>query len=670
VEVTANFDVNTGIVRWVFTSLDPQTLDVPDDPLAGFLPPNRHPHDGEGFVSYTVEPLSNLVTSTVIHAQATVIFDDNKPIDTPRLHNTIDALPPMSTVSPLPPHTPPSFLVTWSGTDDQGGSGVAFFDVFVSDNDGPFLPWSMETTRTRAVFTGVFGHSYTFYSVAIDNAGNREAAPSAPEATTVADLPATATHFRLVLPANPVAAGMPFTVTIIALDNANHVVSGYTGTVHFTSRDALALLPGDYTFTADDNGVHVFTVTLGTAGNQTLTVTDTQNGALTGQAATITEFPIPTAHSGPNGIVLGPDGNLWFVETTANQIGRMKPDGTINEFAIPTANSSPTAIAVGPDGNLWFTESGGNRIGRITPDGVITEFLIPTANSGPLGITQGPDGNLWFTEWGGNRIGRITPDGAITEFALPTAGSAPWGITAGPDGSLWFTEFNANQIGRITPDGATITEFSLSNANSGPESITIGPDGNLWFTEANANQIGRITPDGATITEFPIATLDSGPAAITLGPDGNLWFTETNGNQIAQITPGGTITEFLIPTDGGLPVGITVGPDGNFWFTESQGGIGQLLVGVTVTPPPSPPRPPTRTTSFLEITRGDQIFAAINREERQSTLSRPRDCGLSTVQALWAELLDSVFANFGGSFLDDAHRERGVSRTTSRQTSG
>ena len=32
-----------------------------------------------------------------------------------------------------------SFLVSWSGSDDPGGSGIASFDIFVSDNGGPFV---------------------------------------------------------------------------------------------------------------------------------------------------------------------------------------------------------------------------------------------------------------------------------------------------------------------------------------------------------------------------------------------------------------------------------------------------------------------------------------------------------------------------------------------------
>src|SRR6266700_3918680 len=69
---------------------------------------------------------------------------------------------------------------------------------------------------------------------------------------------------------------------------------------------------------------------------------------------------------------------------------------TFTEFNVSTSGSGPEGIAKGPDGNLWFTESTGNKIGKITPTGTITEYPIPTTNSGPLGITSGLDGNLWF----------------------------------------------------------------------------------------------------------------------------------------------------------------------------------------------------------------------------------------------------------------------------------
>ena len=82
-------------------------------------------------------------------------------------------------------------------------------------------------------------------------------------------------------------AGAPIQLTVSAVDSSGQVVPGYTGTVHFTSTDTAAGLPGDYTFTAADNGVHTFSVTLKTAGSQALTVTDAMTGITGTQTVTV-----------------------------------------------------------------------------------------------------------------------------------------------------------------------------------------------------------------------------------------------------------------------------------------------------------------------------------------------------------------------------------------------
>jgi hypothetical protein len=89
------------------------------------------------------------------------------------------------------------------------------------------------------------------------------------------------THFRLRAVAGA-SGSAPLDVTATALDADNQVVAGYRGTVHWTSNDPKAVLPANYTFTAADNGVHHFSVTLKTAGRNTITVTDTSSASITG----------------------------------------------------------------------------------------------------------------------------------------------------------------------------------------------------------------------------------------------------------------------------------------------------------------------------------------------------------------------------------------------------
>ena len=92
--------------------------------------------------------------------------------------------------------------------------------------------------------------------------------------------------------AQTVLAGVPQTVTATVVDANGQAVTGYLGTVHFTSSDSLAALPADYNFTATDMGVHTFQVTFNTGGAEVLTATDTANAGLKGSAnVTVTSVP-------------------------------------------------------------------------------------------------------------------------------------------------------------------------------------------------------------------------------------------------------------------------------------------------------------------------------------------------------------------------------------------
>jgi RHS repeat-associated protein len=124
VDVTASLDLETGLARWEFFTLDPETLDLPmSDPEAGFLPPSATAPEGEGFVSYRIRPRQGLATGTRIDAEASIVFDVNEPILTPAIYHTIDAAPPASAIDPLPPViTTNTFTVSWSGEDDAGGA--------------------------------------------------------------------------------------------------------------------------------------------------------------------------------------------------------------------------------------------------------------------------------------------------------------------------------------------------------------------------------------------------------------------------------------------------------------------------------------------------------------------------------------------------------------------
>jgi hypothetical protein len=233
VDVKATFDPDTGEINWWFHAVDPVTGEYPEDPFLGFLPPYNPATGFElGWVEFRVQPKAGLPSGTQIANQAFVefdfagdIWDHPAPNEGPWI-NTLDALAPTSAVAALPAVTEDiSFLVSWSGEDEANGSGLADFTVYISDNGGPFVPWLQNITLTEATFSGDLGHTYAFYSRARDNAGNREAAPSAPDAQTRILGPDTEPPTTLISLSPPAPDGAngwylsPVTVTLSAQDN-------------------------------------------------------------------------------------------------------------------------------------------------------------------------------------------------------------------------------------------------------------------------------------------------------------------------------------------------------------------------------------------------------------------------------------------------------------------
>jgi hypothetical protein len=113
---------------------------------------------------------------------------------------------------------------------------------------------------------------------------------------------ASASAFVLTAP-DTAQPGVPFDVTVTAVDPFGQLAVGYRGTVTFRTGDPDpgVVLPADYPFTPEDGGRHTFAagVTLVTPGGQALTVTDTADATVSGRAVVTVGGPAPGA--GPHG---------------------------------------------------------------------------------------------------------------------------------------------------------------------------------------------------------------------------------------------------------------------------------------------------------------------------------------------------------------------------------
>ncbi len=82
-----------------------------------------------------------------------------------------------------------------------------------------------------------------------------------------------------------VKVGESQSVTVTAVDSDGFIITDYEGEIEFTSSDEEATLPNDYTFEADDQGEHTFSLSIKfvTPGDQTITVTDTTSSDISGE---------------------------------------------------------------------------------------------------------------------------------------------------------------------------------------------------------------------------------------------------------------------------------------------------------------------------------------------------------------------------------------------------
>lgn len=201
VAVQAALDAATGVLTWQFESFDSLTRTFPDDPFAGFLPPNTTNQIGEGYVSYRVRSRADLANGMVVTNAARIVFDVNAPIDTPPAVNTIDDIVPSSQVTAESLPGLRDYRLRWPGTDGLGGAGLEAYTVYCSIDGGPWERWLGPTDLTMALFRGDCGHTYAFYSVARDAVGNLESPPPLPDVT-------------LALPANAPPALAPIAETV------------------------------------------------------------------------------------------------------------------------------------------------------------------------------------------------------------------------------------------------------------------------------------------------------------------------------------------------------------------------------------------------------------------------------------------------------------------------
>ena len=228
----------------------------------------------------------------------------------------------------------------------------------------------------------------------------------------------------------------------------------------------------------------------------------------------------------PEQMTVGADGKFYILPFGLPLIGVATTGGALTTYAIPSGDVSYlNGIVKGPDGNVWWAEQ--SHVAKIDTSGNITEYPYATGDktNATGAIAVGSDGNLWVTEANGNLVTQVTPSsGAMVSTNIGCQGNA---IVTAADKNLWV---NCNfQLARVTTSGVVSvfpTGFTLGGQ---PSSLTVGPDGNPWFDVNGYDVIGEMSVVSDQMTIYFPPTSYNQDYALTKGPDGNVWAIDSGG---------------------------------------------------------------------------------------------------------------------------------------------
>ena len=472
----------------------------------------------------------------------------------------------------------------------------------------------LEGTTTVNAVNGVASFSNLIIKKAGTGYSLKATSATFAEATspTFEVVPGAPAGLQLTGPAS-VTAGVAAAFQVSVVDAYANVARGYTGSVRFTSSDAQAVLPGNYTFTAGDAGQKSFpSVTLRTVGSQTVTVTDTSiatftathNVTVNAGAATRLELAVPTgpvtagtgftvtvtAYDAVGNVATGFTGAVQFTSSDAQAVlpasftfgagdagtasfpVELRTAGEQTLSLVHGLSGSPvtvtkTVVAASPT-RLAFAAQPSNGTVRTTLGAVRVVIQDAYGNTVPASSPQvsvGLSGSNTAATLSGTRS--VTPasgEASFTDLSVDQEGT-DFRLVASAGTLTQATSTVFTIIDNIAPATTSITATTASSSSVRVSWTAVGDDGILG--QAAGHELRYATTPITNITEFNAAT------PVTLSPP-----------QAPGTPESAVVTGLTFDTDHYFALRVSDGA-GNFSLSNSARVPADACLNVTCTPP-------------------------------------------------------------------------------------
>jgi sugar lactone lactonase YvrE len=284
---------------------------------------------------------------------------------------------------------------------------------------------------------------------------------------------------------------------------------------------------------------------------------------------------------GPNALMVGPDGKLYFplvpqgevwrvdIETGAREkvVDGLKSPPAVKfnrrgELIVPQAGTGEVVridvqsgaqtviakvrpgidnLAVSQDNRLFISHFVDGGVAEVATDGSNAErILVPGGFVGPWGIACGSAGQLYVND--GLSLAVVSPTKEISRLGGLLDNSFPGfvrSLAAGAPGELWLTTITGDVV-QYFPDGQPFK--TLIRKLQQPYGLAPVTGGSVVVAEAGSGKLLRVDAAGQVST----ATTDlSQPCEVVAANDGTLFVSELGKGRVVRVEPSGTVVSVI-----------------------------------------------------------------------------------------------------------------------------
>ena len=453
-----------------------------------------------------------------------------------------------------------------------------------------------------------------------DNTLNLSAATQSIAVSGTAAPAITATHFSVASTAS-VVAGVPFTITVTALSSSNQIVTSYSGTVGFTSSDAGFVNPGTLTLSS---GTGQTSVTLETAGTQTITATDTTTSTLTGSGSFLVSMLSPGSVNVGSQAIGSPSAakTLNFSISSGTTVGSIAvltqgaPNLDFGNAAGSTCTAStyttaanctvnvifkPTAAGLRMGAVVFFSGTGstGQVLANVPVYGIGTGAQIAygpgtaTAIYGelsavglyyPIGLAVDGAGDLFIASTGGGSVVEVPAGGGTAIYIGPTVNGQGLdyaeGLAVDGAGDLFISDSANDRVVEVPAGGGATIAIDPTVNGEGlhwPEGLAVDGAGDLFIVDSYNFRVVEVPAGGGAATAIePVVNGEGLGYSFSAAVDGagDLFVVDQTHDRVVEVPAGGGAAIAIDPTVDGkglyYPEGVAVDAAGDLFIGDLE----------------------------------------------------------------------------------------------------